>query len=71
MLPALIHSVGGPLLPKNYREWIFVGSPLTPNGLNDGHANFSEYHNVYVGPCWYESYLKTGAFPDGTLFISS
>src|ERR1700744_4379065 len=37
------YSPSGELvLPKNYREWIFVGSPLTPNALNDGHANFPE-----------------------------
>src|ERR1700733_9425871 len=56
------------ILPKNYRNWIFVGTPLTPNALNDGHANFPEYHNVYIEPCSYEKYLKTGVFPDGTVF---
>jgi hypothetical protein len=59
---------GDLLLPKNYREWMFVGTPLTPNALNDGHANFPEYHNVYIEPCSYEKYLKTGVFPDGTIF---
>jgi hypothetical protein len=59
---------GALLLPKNYREWIFVGSPLTPNGLNDGHAAFPEYHNVYIEPCAYEAYKKTGVFPNGTIF---
>ena len=24
------------ILPKNFNEWVFVGSPLTPNALNDG-----------------------------------
>ena len=27
------------VLPKNYREWVFV-VPLTPNALNNGKANF-------------------------------
>src|SRR3546814_15382862 len=35
-------------LPKNYNEWVFVGSPLTPNALNGGTANFPEFHNVYI-----------------------
>jgi hypothetical protein len=26
------------ILPKNFHEWIYVGSPLTPNALNDGKA---------------------------------
>jgi hypothetical protein len=25
---------------KNFHEWIYVGSPLTPNVLNDGKAGF-------------------------------
>ena len=37
--------------PTGYREWVFVGTPLTPNALNDGEAPFPEFHNVYVcGP---------------------
>src|SRR5215471_5557845 len=35
-------------LPTGYRRWVFVGAPLTPNGLNNGKANFPEYHHVYV-----------------------
>ena len=26
---------GDLILPKNWRSWIYVGSPLTPDGLND------------------------------------
>ena len=59
---------GDLILPKNYRDWIFVGSPLTPNALNNGRANFPEYHNVYIEPCAYEAYKKTGIFPNGTVF---
>jgi Cytochrome P460 len=56
-------------LPDNFREWIYVGSPLTPNALNDGHAGFPEYHNVYIEPCSYEQYKKTNTFPDGTILF--
>jgi len=35
-------------LPTGFRAWVFLGAPLTPNGLNDGNAGFPEYHNVYV-----------------------
>jgi hypothetical protein len=31
---------GDLILPKNFNEWVFVGSPLTPSALNDGKANF-------------------------------
>ena len=56
------------LLPKGYRDWVYVGSPLTPNALNDGHANFPEYHNVYIEPGSFAIYKKTGIFPEGTIF---
>jgi hypothetical protein len=31
---------GDLILPKNFNEWVYVGSPLTPNALNGGKANF-------------------------------
>ena len=43
-------SDGDLKLPKNWRRWVFVGAPLTPNALNGGKANFPEYHNVYMEP---------------------
>jgi hypothetical protein len=57
------------VLPKNFNEWVFVGSPLTPNALNGGKANFPEFHNVYIEPGSYEIYKKTGRFPEGTIFF--
>jgi hypothetical protein len=60
---------GDLILPKNFNEWVFVGSPLTPNALNGGKANFPEYHNVYIEPGSYEIYKKTGKFPEGTIFF--
>jgi hypothetical protein len=43
-------SSGDLILPKNFHEWVYVGSPLTPNALNGGNAGFPEYHNVYIEP---------------------
>ena len=56
-------------LPTGFRNWVFVGAPLTPNGLNDGKAGFPEYHNVYVEQKNVDAYLKTGEFPEGTVFV--
>ena len=56
-------------LPTGYRKWVFVGAPLTPNGLNNGKANFPEYHHVYVEAQYVDAYLKTGTFPEGTVFV--
>ncbi|MGY4353864.1 hypothetical protein ACVW0J_000357 [Bradyrhizobium sp. i1.7.7] len=57
------------LLPKNFHEWVYVGSPLTPNALNGGQANFPEFHNVYIEPGSYAIYKKTSEFPEGTILF--
>ena len=66
---AVFDSDGKMELPTGYRAWVFVGAPLTPNGLNNGKANFPEYHNVYVEKKNVDAYLKTGEFPEGTVIV--
>ncbi len=56
-------------LPKNWHEWVYVGSPLTPNALNGGTANFPEFHNVYIEPGSYAIFKRTGAFPEKTIIF--
>ena len=62
-------SSGDLKLPKDWRHWVFIGSPLTPNALNGGKANFPEFHNVYIEPGSFAIYQKTGVFPEGTIFF--
>ncbi len=52
---------------KIWREWIYVGTPLTPNALNGGQAPFPEFHIVYIDPVSWEHYKKTGEFREGTV----
>jgi hypothetical protein len=68
-------------VPTGFRKWVFVGAPLTPEGLNDGkfncdaggmnctRSNFPEYHHVYIEQKYVDVYLKTGDFPDGTVIV--
>ncbi|MGC4048392.1 MAG: cytochrome P460 family protein [Paludibaculum sp.] len=56
-------------IPEGFRRWVFVGAPLTPNGLNGGQANFPEFHNVYIQAENIEAYMKTGEFPEGTVIV--
>lgn len=56
-------------IPPRFREWVFLGAPLTPNGLNGGAAGFPEFHHVYVEPEAYAHYKKTGEFPEGTTIV--
>jgi hypothetical protein len=60
---------GDLILPKNWRSWVFIGSPLTPDGLNDSKENFPEFHNVYIEPASFDIYKKTGMFPEGTILF--
>jgi hypothetical protein len=66
---AVFDSDGKLKLPVGYRRWVFVGAPLTPNGLNNGKAGFPEYHHVYVEEKNLDVYLKTGSFPEGTVIV--
>jgi hypothetical protein len=66
---AIFDSNGRLRLPTGYRRWVFVGAPLTPNGLNNGKAGFPEYHHVYVEEKNLDVYLKTGSFPEGTVIV--
>jgi Cytochrome P460 len=66
---AVFDSNGRLQLPTGYRRWVFVGAPLTPNGLNNGKAGFPEYHHVYIEEKNLDAYLKTGSFPEGTVIV--
>ncbi len=66
---AKFNSKGELKRPVDYREWVYVGTPITPNELNNGKAAFPEFHNVYIDPNSWASYKKTGEFPDGTIIV--
>src|ERR1700746_3432570 len=66
---AVFDSDGKLELPTGFSKWVFVGAPLTPNGLNDGKANFPEYHHVYIEQKNVDAYLKTGQFPEGQVTV--
>ena len=60
---------GALIKPEGYREWIFVGTPVTPNDMNNGAAPFPEFHHVYIDPVSYKHYKDTGKFRQGTILI--
>lgn len=66
--PVAEFTANGELVrPAGWREWIFVGSPLTPNSMNGGEAAFPEFHSVYIDPDSWEHWKKTGTFREGTM----
>jgi len=55
--------------PEGYREWVYVGTPVTPNDMNDGKAPFPEFHNVYIHPESWAQWKTKGKLPDGTILV--
>jgi len=55
--------------PTGYREWVYVGAPVTPNDMNKGKAAFPEHHNVYIDPESWSHWKETGKFRDGTILV--
>lgn len=68
-VPARFTEQGELMRPRDYRTWVFIGAPLTPNDMNNGHAAFPEFHNVYLDPQSYEHYRQTGEFRDGSVIV--
>lgn len=55
--------------PVGYRKWVYIGTPLTPNDMNDGEANFPEFHNTYMDPESFAHVEQTGEYRDGTVIV--
>ena len=55
--------------PVGFRKWVYIGTPLTPNDLNNGEAAFPEFHSVYMDPDSFAVYEQTGIYPDGTVLV--
>ena len=54
--------------PDDWREWVFVGMPVTPNALNGGKALLPEAQAVYIDPTSWKHWKQNGTFRDGTMF---
>src|SRR5438105_1643274 len=56
--------------PANYREWIFLSSGLgmTYQPPNAPQAP-PQFGNVFVNPSSYRSFMQTGQWPNGTIFV--
>ena len=64
-----INQAGELERPKEYRNWVYVGTPLTPNDMNNGKAAFQEFHNVYIDPVSYEYYKTHGTWREDTILV--
>ncbi len=65
------------LPPENYREWVYLTSGLdmtySDNGRRAGPAAEVDaplpFDNVFVQPAAYREFLRTGTWPDHTMFV--
>ena len=64
-------TAGGELIrPSDFREWMFVTSGLGMTyNQPTGAARTPNFTNVYVNPSSYRAFMKTGQWPDKTMFI--
>src|SRR5215813_10465077 len=69
-VPGIEYTADGKLkAPMGFRQWIYVGSSVTPNDLNGGQALFPEFHSIYMDPESFAEYQKTGKYREGSVFI--
>jgi Cytochrome P460 len=63
------YSADGKLvLPRDYREWIYLSSGLGMEYSAEGKPG-TEFTNVFVKPSAYRAFLTTGRWPDRTVFV--
>jgi hypothetical protein len=56
--------------PEDYREWVFLTSGLDMSyAPNAAAAKHSVFNNVFVNPSAYKVFVKTGTWPEGSMFM--
>jgi hypothetical protein len=61
---------GALIRPKDFYAWVFVGSSIGLSYSKDSDPyGPGMFHNVYTQPEAYREFLKTGKFPEKTIFI--
>src|ERR1700758_972245 len=57
-------------LPENYRQWVYLSSGFDMS--YSPAASMADHHmfdNVFVNPSAYKAFLRTGTWPDKTIFV--
>ena len=57
------------LVPKDYREWVFVGSSLGLGYKQTDQPTKGNFSHVYINPFGYRAFRETGRFPVGTVLV--
>jgi len=68
--PKYAEGTNNLLRPTDYREWMFIGSSLGLNYPAPGAAPVpDQFNNVFVNPSSYREFMKTGKWPDKTIWV--
>jgi hypothetical protein len=54
--------------PPDYREWVFLSSGIGMD-YDPGPSAGQRFGNVFVNPSSYRAFMKTGKWPDRTIFV--
>jgi YHS domain-containing protein len=55
--------------PVNYRDWVYLSSSLGLQYGPDANPADPAFENVYVNPSAYSQFMKSGKWPDKTIFV--
>jgi YHS domain-containing protein len=55
--------------PVNYRDWVYLSSSLGLQYGPDANPADPAFENVYVNPSAYNEFMKSGKWPDKTIFV--
>jgi hypothetical protein len=68
---AAVFTADGKLeYPKDYRTWVYLSTGMDMAYVErDGMENMHMFDNVFVDRASYDGFLKTGHWPEGTVFM--
>ncbi len=60
---------GEMIFPENYREWVWLSSGLGMSYDTAAENSNPNFDNVFVSPEAYRSFVASGTWPNGTVFV--
>jgi len=57
------------IFPENYREWVWLSSGLGMSYDTSAENANPNFDNVFVSPEAYRSFVSSGTWPNGTVFV--
>lgn len=67
---ALLTDANETSILKGFWRWVFLGLPLTPNGLWDYPAGSPEFQHSYIELVAFAELKRTGEFPENRTIIT-